>query len=76
MNCITVTVYKNKEGFVFADGIKIGKIILCNGEPFLEFCDKDPTRSKERGTRYVMIKVKELQRIIDTDLPPEVLTRT
>lgn len=49
-------VFVDKQGFVYVDGVKIGRRV--GGQ--LEFVDKDNTRSKLRGSRYVYIEPEQL----------------
>lgn len=50
----------DEQGFVVADGVKLGKLAtLPGGGKALEVCDKDPCRSAQRGTRLVQIPLTE-----------------
>lgn len=48
---------KVKNGWVYVDGVKIGRYVKTPDGPALEVCDKDRTRSQKRGTRKVVVKL-------------------
>jgi hypothetical protein len=50
-------------GFVYVDGVKIARRIIRNGEPRLQFYDRDRRRASRRGN-VVEIPVEELARIL------------
>jgi hypothetical protein len=72
MNCIKPYIL---DGFIFVDGVKLGKPISCEGEPAIELCDKNRHQSSRRGTRLVIIRVADLIKLFNTDEPPDVLKK-
>lgn len=70
--CITLKPRLDKNNFLYADGIKIGRLVFCGDEIAIEFCDKDFERSVKRGTRFVFIKLNEISRLNPSrDIPSE-----
>ena len=43
------------EGFVFIDGVKVGRRVCIDDEYGIEFMDKDKRRSRERGSRSLPV---------------------
>jgi hypothetical protein len=70
-NCIIAKLVLDKENFLIIDGVKIGRLIMCDGDPVIEFCDKNPNRSADRGSRLVGVRIKDLLRFSDSEGPPE-----
>jgi hypothetical protein len=52
-------------GFLFINGVRIARVLQYDGEPSLQFCDKDRRRSSERGTRFVEATVNEINQAIE-----------
>lgn len=44
-------VYLDEQGYLYVEEVKVARLV--RGE--LEFMDKDPVRSSQRGSRYVRI---------------------
>ncbi len=47
-------------GFVRADGVVLGKLVITPKGPALQVCDKDRRRSSSRGSRYVLVDLSSL----------------
>lgn len=62
--CLILKPFIDSKGFLSVDGVKIGKVIELEGELIIQFCDKDFERSVHRGTRFIGVKLKDLQSII------------
>ncbi len=57
----TPTVVVDSRGFVSADGVCVGKL-TSDGES-LVIVDRDRRRSQTRGSRFVVIPIKELAKL-------------
>ena len=56
MSKATELVYADSRDFLYVDGVKVGRVV----GPYIEFFDKDPKRSRERGSCYVLVEVDVL----------------
>ena len=51
----------DEQGFVTADGVKLGLLVEVPGNGYaLQICDKDKRRSSERGCREVQVDLQSL----------------
>lgn len=48
----------SKNGFVYADGVKIGKLVSERG--VVQFIDRDRRRSAQRGSDVVEVRLSDL----------------
>lgn len=55
----------DQRGFVTVDGVKIGRLVSTPEGPAIEICDKNPHRSRKRGTRLVRIPVSQLSKLCE-----------
>jgi hypothetical protein len=61
--CVSLGQICRDREFILIDGIKIGKYVERDGKAYLQILDKDPNRSRERGTKLVEILIKDLGKI-------------
>lgn len=61
-------VHVDRCGFIYIEGVKIGK--LCGKN--IEFVDKDVNRSKQRGSRFVYITPEELAQEVREQIKEEI----
>lgn len=54
----------DKRGFVYADGVQIGK--LTHDRKAIQIVDRDRGRSQVRGTRIVTVPLTELGKLSET----------
>lgn len=52
-------IFVDRDGYIFIDGIKIGRRLQIEGVECIQFCDKDPKRSQLRGSRFFSIGLLE-----------------
>lgn len=52
------------DGYVYCDGVKVGRARMVDGEVIMEVCDKNKHRSLRRGTRIIEYAVKDLAKAV------------
>jgi hypothetical protein len=58
------TVVVDGGGFVYVNGVKVGRAVFKHGEPRLQFHDKDRRRSAQRGSNKVECHIKDLAKAV------------
>lgn len=53
----------DEQGFVTADGVKIGKLVETSTGYALQVCDKDRRSAAERGCREVQVDLQSLAQL-------------
>lgn len=54
----------DSNGWVICDGVKIGRRVQTEKGVKIQIVDKNPHRSRERGTRFVEVDPQELARVV------------
>lgn len=57
------TIIVDSQGYVFADGVRFGK--LSSTGKSIQILDKDKRRCQVRGSRFVEVPIAELARLTD-----------
>jgi len=47
-----------EDGYLYADGIRIGRLVGGRNDPCLQFVDRLRSRSRRRGTRFVNVPIR------------------
>lgn len=58
------TVVVDSGGYVYVDGVKIGKAVSKGGKICVQFHDKDRRRSAQRGSNKVECHIKDLAKAV------------